>query len=286
MRFTALLASALLLAACAPSAQVSRGGGAGIEAARSLDARARLRIAVAAIVDRTGAKESLADAVEATNRRLSADALLTPQDLLSGVRDLLTTELFVADQFIVIERAALEDVLAEQAFEVETGAAVDLPPATLEGADLIVVGAVTAIDPGVEGGALPIPIPLGRDVGFGILNVRAARGYIAMDLRVIDARTARVLNATSVEGHNWRFGADFAGFFAVGHDVIKIPGILRAFGNTPMEAALQQMVTAAVARIGESSGALPAQAGAVRQDESSPDSRPIRLTGPDSQNKQ
>lgn len=269
VRAAALIAAALL-AACAPAAQVSRGGGAGIEAARSADAQARPRVAVAAIIDRTGDKESLADALDVANRRLPANALLTPQDLLSGVRDMLTTELFVADKFTVLERAALEDVLAEQAFLVETGAAVELPPATLEGADLIVVGAITALDPGVDGGALPIPIPFGRDNGFGILNVRAARGYIAMDLRVIDARTARVLNATSVEGRNWRFGVDFAGFFAVGHDVIKIPGILRAFGNTPMEAALQQMVTAAVARIGEAS-ARPAQAGAV--------------AGPDSQDK-
>ncbi|MEQ1438434.1 CsgG/HfaB family protein [Fontimonas sp. SYSU GA230001] len=259
---TALLLAAALLAACAPTAQVSRGGGAGIEAARSLDAQARPRITVAAIVDRTGRKDSLAKAVEIANRRLPAEAVLTPQALLSGLRDLLTTELFVTDRFIVLERAALEDVLAEQVFEARTGETAALPSATLEGADLIVVGAITAIDPGADGGALPIPVPLGRDNGFGILNVRAARGYIAMDLRVIDARTARVVNATSVEGRNWRYGVDFTGFFAVGHDLIKVPGILRAFGNTPLEGALQEMVTAAVARIGEAS-ARPAQAGST-----------------------
>lgn len=262
MRAATLLA-AVLLTGCASTPQVSRGGGATLEAARSIDAQSRPRIAVAAIVDRTGATDSLADAIVAANGRLPESALLTPHDLLSGVRDLLTTELFVADRFIVLERAALEDVLAEQAFEVDNGVAVALPPATLEGADLIIVGAITAIDPGVDGGALPIPIPLGRDVGFGILNVRAARGYVAMDLRVIDARTARVLNATSVEGRNWRFGVDFTGFFDIGHDVIRIPGLVRAFGNTPLEAALQQMVTAAVARIGESSDTLPVQAGAA-----------------------
>lgn len=253
----AILLAATLLTGCASTAQVIRGGGAGIEAARSIDAQSRPRIAVAAIVDRTGATESLADAIAAANGHLPEDALLTPHDLLSGVRELLTTELFVADRFIVLERAALEDVLAEQAFAVDTGAAIELPPATLEGADLIIVGAITAIDPGVDGGALPIPIPLGRDIGFGILSVRAARGYVAMDLRVIDARTARVLNATSVEGRNWRFGIDFTGFFDIGHDVIKVPGLVRAFGNTPLEAALQQMVIAAVARIGESSDAPP-----------------------------
>ncbi|MFP5307456.1 MAG: CsgG/HfaB family protein [Gammaproteobacteria bacterium] len=243
---------ACLLAACAPAAQVSRGGGSGIAAARTLDAQARPRIAVAAIIDRTTAPNTLDAAVAATNLRMSANALLTPQQLRAGIRDLLTTELFVSDRFIVLERAALDDVLAEQLFELENGAALALPEATLEGADLLVVGAITAIDPGLSGGALPIPVPIGDDDGFGILNVRAARGYVAMDLRVIDARTARVLDATAVEGRHWRFATDFTGYFDIGGDIVKIPGLLRLYRNTPLEAALQRMITAAVERIAQS----------------------------------
>ncbi|MFP5307940.1 MAG: CsgG/HfaB family protein, partial [Gammaproteobacteria bacterium] len=233
-----------LLVACAPAVQVSRGGGSNIATVRALDAQARPRIAVAAIIDRTAAPATLDAAVAATNLRMSANALLTPQQLRAGIRDLLTTELFVSDRFIVLERAALDDVLAEQLFELENGAALALPEATLEGADLLVVGAITAIDPGLSGGALPIPVPIGDDDGFGILNVRAARGYVAMDLRVIDARTARVLNATAVKGRHWRFATDFTGYFDIGGDIVKIPGLLRLYRNTPLEAALQRMITA------------------------------------------
>lgn len=237
------------LAACAPTAQVSRGGGAAIETVRGLGAGSRPRVAVVAVLDRSGGAESLAAAVAATNRRLPADAQASAAQLLSGIRDLLTTELFVSDRFIVLDREGLDEVLAEQVFAAPASAAVELPPATLEGADLLVFGAITAVDPGLSGGALPLPVPFGNNDGFGILNLRAARGYIAMDLRVVDARTARVLNATVVEGRNWRFGADFTGYFDVGGSVLRLPGLLRLYRNTPLEEALQRMVTAAIERI-------------------------------------
>jgi curli biogenesis system outer membrane secretion channel CsgG len=264
MRAPLLLALplALALGACAPTAQVSRGGGAGIAAMRALDAQTRPRVAVAAVIDRSNGDATLERTVAALNRRLPDDALVTPQTMLDGVRDLLTTELFITDRFIVLERAALDTVLAEQVFGVDAGSALELPAATLEGADYLVLGAITAIDPGLDGGALPIPLPLGDDA-FGILKMRAARGYIAMDLRIVEARSARVLHATAVEGRYWRLAADFTGYFDVGHDYVKIPGLLRLFRNTPLESALQRMSIAAVARIAQASGAHPAQAGSI-----------------------
>ncbi len=246
------LAFCLLTAACAPTAEVSRGGGARVDTVRALDADARPRIAIAAVLDHTGADDSLAAAVASTNRRLPDDAGTTPAQLLDVIRQMITTDLFASDRFIVLERDGLDAVLSEQVFALATdedGSAAVTPPSSLEGADLLVVGAVTAIDPGLGGGALPIPIPIGRDDGFGILQLRAARGYIAMDLRVVDVRTGRVLNATSVEGRHWRFGLDFTGYFDVGHDVLKLPGLVRLFRNTPLEQALQQMSTAAVDEI-------------------------------------
>ncbi|TJY63139.1 hypothetical protein E4T66_05360 [Sinimarinibacterium sp. CAU 1509] len=251
MRATLALALCLLTGACAPTAEISRGGGARVDTLRALDADARPRIAIAAVLDHTGSDDSLGSAVAATNRRLPDDARTTSAQLLEVIRQMITTDLFASDRFIVLERDGLDDVLSEQVFALapDDGTATVKPPASLEGADLLVVGAVTAIDPGLGGGALPIPIPIGKDDGFGILQLRAARGYIAMDLRVVDVRTGRVLNATSVEGRHWRLGLDFTGYFDVGHDVLKLPGLVRLFRNTPLEQALQQMSTAAVDKI-------------------------------------
>ncbi|MDD3763843.1 MAG: CsgG/HfaB family protein [Nevskiales bacterium] len=245
---------AALLAACASDPQVTRGGGAGVEAVRALAPDARPRVAVAAVIDRTRADASLTQALIAANLRLPGDAYVGADEMLRGVRDMLTTELFASDRFIVLERDDLDAIVAEQIFSEAqaTGETAQLPPSPgLEGADLLVVAALTAIDPGVDGAALPIPVPIGDDHGFGILHLRVARGYAAMDLRVIDVRTGRVLNATSVEGRHWRFGADFTGYFDIGHDILKVPGLFRLFRNKPLEQALQQMSIAAIDKIAE-----------------------------------
>lgn len=239
-----LLLLAVSLAACAPSTRPGRAGGDAIAAVRALEADARPRIVVAAVVDRSVEPESVGATVAALNRRLPDDVLLTPQSLLDSVRDLLITELFLSGRFIVLEREALDALLAEQAF-VSGAQALSLPPATLEGADLLVLAAITAIDPGLDGGALPLPVPLGDD-GLGILSLRAARGYVALDLRVVDARSARVLDATTVEGRYWRLGAEMTGYFDIGGDILELPGLARLFRNTPLEAALQRMSLAAV----------------------------------------
>lgn len=241
----ALVLLTLALVACAPSARVSRGDGAAIPAVQGLAAQSRPRIIVAAVLDRSVEPESVERAVAAMNRRLPDAALLTPQLLLAGIRDQLITELFLSERFIVLEREALDAVLAEQAFVTDTLA---LPAATLEGADVLVLAAITAIDPGLDGGALPLPVPLGDD-GLGILSLRAARGYVALDLRIVDARSARVLNSTTVEGRYWRLGADMTAYFDIGGDILELPGLASLFRNTPLEAALQRMSLAAVASI-------------------------------------
>lgn len=241
----ALILLTLGLAACAPPAQVSRGEGAAISVVQGLDPQSRPRIVVASVLDRSSEPESVDRAVAALNRRLPDEALLTPRLLLASVRDQLITELFLSDRFIVLEREALDAVLAEQAFVTET---LELPAASLEGADVLVLAAITAIDPGLDGGALPLPVPLG-DEGLGILSLRAARGYVALDLRIVDARSARVLNATTVEGRYWRLGAEMSAYFDIGGDILELPGLARLFRNTPLEAALQRMSLAAVASI-------------------------------------
>ena len=131
------------------------------------------------------------------------------------------------------------------------GEATRIPHGQLEGAELIVLGAVTAFDAGISGGALPIPIPLGDRGDFGVMHLAYKRGYIAMDLRVVDARTGRVLSSVAVNGRNSRFGMDFNVHLRNQRRYTSLPGVLRYFQNTPVEKALQEMVTAAVDHIAE-----------------------------------
>lgn len=256
LRAATTAAVLLALAGCGSTgAVVSRGGGESLEAALSDAALGgRYRVVVAAVIDKTNpAKEqSFERQLPPLNQDRAEEELITREAILGGIRDMLVTELFVQDRFIVLEREDLDAVIAEQEFSAsaQAGDATRIPAKQLEGAELIVLGAVTAFDAGVGGGALPIPIPIGKD-DFGVMHLRFKKGYIAMDLRVVDARSGRVLSSVAVNGTNRRFGMDFNVTLTGKHHYVKLPKVLTYFANTPVEQALQEMVTAAVGHIAQ-----------------------------------
>lgn len=246
----------ILLAGCSSGAVVTRGDGASLLAAQAEPAQGgKYRVIVAAVIDKTDplSDKSLARQLEEANAGRAGPARLTATGITHGLRDMLITELFQNNRFIVLERAALDEVIAEQEFSVSNraGDKTRIPKAQLEGADLIVLCAITAFDAGVGGGALPIPIPLGSQGDFGVMRLRYKRGYVSMDLRVVDARTGRVLSSVAVEGKNGRFGMDFGLHIRNSGVRADLPGVLTYFQNTPVEQALQQMVTAAVGHVVE-----------------------------------
>jgi len=249
-------AAVLLLAGCSSAAVVTRGGGASLQAAMSEPALGgRYRIMVGTIIDKTdpARKESLQHQLDQMNAGRGGAEQLQPEAVLHGVQDMLVTDLFVQDRFIVLERAGLDAAITEQEFseEARVGDATRVPPGQLEGAELIVFGAITGFDAGISGGALPIPIPLGDRGDFGVMRLAFKRGYIAMDLRVVDARSGRVLSSVAVNGRNSRFGMDFDVHLVGAHHRVKLPSVLTYFENTPVEKALQELVTAAVDHIAE-----------------------------------
>lgn len=256
MRLWPALLAALLCAACSGGSWVTRGGGATIEQARSADANGpQLRIAVGQILDKTdpAAATSLSKQLALFNAGRAADAQLSTEAVTRGLHDMLITELFGSGQFIVLDRGGLDAVMLEQDFSnsARVGDATHLPTGQLEGADLLVVGALTAFDTGASGGAIPIPIPLGRDFkyGAGVLSLSYKKGRAAMDLRIIDVATGRIVAATAVEGSNWKYGLNLEGLLGPGYGWVKLPPVLGLFSNTPIEQALQKMVAAAVEQI-------------------------------------
>lgn len=257
MRYVLL---ALLLTACAGT-RVLEDGGRDIDAVRALAADSLPRIAVGGILDKTG-PQLLSELTRSRAGDGLSEAELQAQ-FTAGLRDMLTSALFDSGQFIVLEREALPEVLLEQALG-ENGRLdpqTALPSGELEGAQLLVVGAITAFDADAGGGALPIPIPLGNGGDFGVLHLRARRGHVALDLRVIEVASGRVLRATAVEGRNWRLALDLTGYFSSGSSSVKLPGLLRYFQNTPVQQALQKMVAAAVLEITAAAQEKPPAAG-------------------------
>jgi curli biogenesis system outer membrane secretion channel CsgG len=168
-----------------------------------------------------------------------------------GMADMLATALFNTNRYIVLERQKLSYVIAEQDLGAsgrvkrQSAAAIG----ELEGAELLVVAAVTGFDPGVSGGGGNLGV-IGSLFGGRASSVGSAIGslaggfrtaHMAIDLRLVDTKTGRVVAANSVEGS----ASDYSGSLGVANTPVS--GALGGFSKTPMEKAIREVIQASVA---------------------------------------
>jgi len=160
-----------------------------------------------------------------------------------GLADMLTNALFQTNRFIVLDRDKLHVVFTEQdlgasgRFDKNTAVQIG----QVEGAELLITGVVTAFDPGVSGSTAKVSGDILGALG-GMVNKLAGnvkRAYVAMDFRVIDTRTSRVLAATSVAGSATAISGES------GYSSSALGAGLGGFSKTPMEKALREMITKA-----------------------------------------
>jgi curli biogenesis system outer membrane secretion channel CsgG len=246
-RIVALLLLALLQPGCT-STQLRGGNGATITEvlAQPYDGPQH-RIVVAPLRDHSSGEQSIG-----AQLALLTDTQTPPaaSDILGGIHELLTAALFDSGRFILLERAELDALLREQQFNAPLTAA---QQRSLEGAELLLMGAVTAFDTGSSGGfAFPIPVPLNDDGDFGVLDVEMRTAYVAMDLRLVEVKSGRVVATTSVEGKTRKFGVGLAAIYSVGGGRLELPGLLSYYENTPMEQAIMKMTVAATQSLAES----------------------------------
>ena len=148
-----------------------------------------------------------------------------------GMSDMLTNALFNTGKFIVLERERLDEVMEEQdransdRFKKETAA----PKGELEGAELLIRGSVIQFEPKCRGGSVVV--------------ASGSEACMAINLRIIEAKTGRVVNATTVEGTS---GKSRVGILFTGG---SLPVGLGTYSNTPMEAAIRNCIEAAVQHI-------------------------------------
>lgn len=161
-----------------------------------------------------------------------------------GMADMLTTSLVNSGRYIVLERQNVDTVLGEQDLGASGRVRADTAAAIgeMEGAELLVVAAVTEFDNNAGGTRAG-----GGGFGGGILGAIAGgsrSAHMAIDLRVVDARTSRILAATSVEGEarDFNVGGALAGYTGS----VGLGGALSTWKNTPREKALRQVIDAAV----------------------------------------
>ena len=214
-RFLSLLGIAVLaVAGCTSAKVVSSSGGPTIEQAQQEPYNGpKKRIAVKAF---------------------EFKAARGSREIGRGMSDMLADSLFNTNRFIVLEREHINEVIEEQDFgasgrvKKETAA----PIGEIEGAELIIRGAVTEFEPNCKGGAA--------------LFIAAKQACVTVNLRIIDAKTGRVVNATTVEGRSGTIGGGLV--FATG----GLPVGLGGWKKTPMESAIRNCIETAVKYIASS----------------------------------
>ena len=113
-----------------------------------------------------------------------------------GLTEMLTSELFKTGRFIMVERAALADIVKEQELgqtglvRGETAAKVG----EILGAQLLVAGAVTEFESQSSGG--------GGGIGFSGLNLalQMSNAHVGIDLRLVDSSTGQILKSHNASG--------------------------------------------------------------------------------------
>jgi curli biogenesis system outer membrane secretion channel CsgG len=179
-------------------------------------------------------------------------------DIGTGMADQLTTALFQTGAFILLERQAIEDVMREQEFGAtgrvkrETAAKIG----QIEGAELLIYGAITEYDPGQSGAEVGTSVGEGASTGAliggpvgalfgavagavaGAANVKQA--HVAIDLKIVDANTGRVVNATSVEGKPREVGGQ------LGIALSKVAFGSAAYYKTPIGQAVRDCINKGV----------------------------------------
>jgi curli biogenesis system outer membrane secretion channel CsgG len=246
MRKGLLLLLLVLLTGCSGGANVVLGDGRRIGEIQGEPYNGPLkRIAVAAVLDHTGGK-GMSDITRQIGLLTGEGRKAKASDILSGIRDLLTTALFNTNRFILLEREGLDEVIAEQTFQEGNRSLPSQLKRKLEGAELLLLTAVTDFDMGASGGlAFPIPIKLNDHGDFGVLDVEMRTAHVAMDMRLVDVATGRVVATTAVEGSARKFGVAMAGVFSANGGHLRLPGLLSLFNNTPIEGATLEMVDSA-----------------------------------------
>lgn len=188
----------------------------------------------------------------------------------SGMKEQLVTALTQTNAFIVVERDSMKDIIGEQDFGASgrvkgnTAAAIG----EIEGADFLIYGAVTEY----EGKQAEAKGGFGGWTGTVLNTVKGAisQDHVAIDIRIVDSKSGRILTATSVEGKSRDLKAGFGGMFGN-----TLGGLSGSYKN-PLQKAVRSCMIKSVNWIAENLMGNSAQSPSVQQNYQQQNTEPNR----------
>lgn len=201
----------------------------------------------------------------ATVRDVSASIFGTDVDIGKGITDMLVEKLVNGGVYSVIERKALDTIIAEQnlsnsdRFDSSSAAKIG----RLLGVDAIITGSITQFgrddkSTNIGGGAVG---GITRRFGIGGVGRKQAKAVVAVTARVINIDTAEILGVATGKGESKRSGTTLLG---AGGDYNTAAGgsiDMRSsnFANTILGEAVGQAVGSVATQLQEKSGSVSAR---------------------------
>jgi curli biogenesis system outer membrane secretion channel CsgG len=172
-----------------------------------------------------------------------------------GIRDMMIKALFNSGRFIVLERQEIEKINWEQEFSRSdsVGKRTAIPTGKIEGAELLVIGSLNTLEAEQSGGDVGGVIssvvdkvwylPYTKEVSSA--DIKWANAKTAMEIRLVDTRTSRIVAAFTAEGTatSGGFGVSRTQYT---YNAGDLPVGISAYKKTPVEDAFRKMVDAAV----------------------------------------
>ena len=189
----------------------------------------------------------------------------TNQDIGKGISDMLVDRLVSSGAYSVIERKALDKIMAEQNFSnsdrADANSAAKL--GRLLGANVIIVGSITQFgrddkSVGVGGGAFG---GFGSKYGLGGVGKKNAKAVVVLTARLVNVDTGEILASASGKGESKRSGMNLLG--AGGGNGGGGGGDVNMnssnFANTIIGEAVNEAVNDLSAKLVQDAGTLPTQ---------------------------
>ena len=168
-------------------------------------------------------------------------------DIGGGLSAMMTTALIESGQFIVVERANLQQVLSEQELKASRLANPNTGPTQgkIIGVQHLVYGSVTEFGAEDKGGGFSVG-GAGGGIGnliSGALSTQSASGNVTIDVRLVDTTTGQV-----IETHTINQPIESSGFdVSLGYRGINMG--TNQFDKTPLGVASRAVISRAVRRI-------------------------------------
>ncbi len=176
-------------------------------------------------------------------------------DVGEGLSAMLSNELSKSGRFIIVERAALPDILGEQTLAKKglTTPQSGAKTGKLLGAQILVRGTVTDFESSKKGGGGQISLSGTRLPIGGVIGGASMTAHIAIDLRLIDATTGEIIDTYEAEGE----AKGSSSHFGISHTGTGLGLGTEQFKKTPLGKAARNIIKDMVARIIEKADDIP-----------------------------